>query len=29
LDRAADLKDTVDIVIADLTIWICYRNLAA
>ena len=29
LDRAADLKDTINIVVTDLTVRICYRNLAA
>jgi hypothetical protein len=29
LDRAADLKDAINIVVADLTVRVCYRNLAA
>jgi hypothetical protein len=29
LDCAADLKDAINIVVADLTIRVCYRNLAA
>jgi hypothetical protein len=29
LDRAADLKDTVNIVVADLTVRVCHRNLTA
>jgi hypothetical protein len=29
LNRAADLKDAIDIVVTDLTVRVCYRNLAA
>ena len=29
LDGAADLKDAINIVVTDLTVRVCYRNLAA